>query len=300
MSELIGLLGEGLREFEEAARSIFAQPSPSWQSLIVSDGSASEVFEWIESFRALRVSVVVESDGRRFAARVHELSNDANTDTDYPVRVDADDVMHPDKVAIQSTFPSADPDADVLGSRSPLVSESLENGGHYRGPQLHHDSTGYMRSVVFSHSMIVYKRSWALEIPYDLAGSEPRRTNSGYARPPRVSLPNLRSNYFSAKRLSSCRFQLKQPTSSIGGSRRRSGRVSRRESLSPSYPTGHRVKRAMFRALVTNGKSRLVRASKKLPLSAEGLSSGRGTLRTALSAELPEWVTDTTPSEGAQ
>ena len=292
-------MGGGLSEFEEAVRSVFAQTNSDWQLLIVCDGSPPEIVAKAEAIRDPRVRVIVDSKNRGLAERLNQISRAA--DTDYVMRMDADDLMHPDRVAVQMAFLSANPNVDVLGSGSYLVSESLVISGDYREPALPDDPSGYIQSGVFLHPTVVYKRSWAVEHPYD---PQWIRTEDK-----ELWLRTAASSQFAKieDRLLFYRVPveysiLKQANTSAYDRRlvRTVGPLVAARRTVAQYVIRSYVKQFMFRVLVAIGKSHVVHASKKLPLSAGQLSSGREALRIALTAEVPGWPSGKLPNVGVK
>lgn len=162
----VGLpVGGGLYEFELAVRSVFAQTYADWELLIVCDGSPDDVVQRALQVKDNRVRVIVHPDNRGLAFRLNEIAGLAAAD--FIARMDADDMMHPDRLAKTFEFLAANPHVDVVGSGSYLINSDNTVQGSYREPDLPDKLSGYLNSGVFSHPTVTFKKAWALKNPYD-------------------------------------------------------------------------------------------------------------------------------------
>lgn len=162
----VGLpVGGGVYEFELAVRSVFAQTYTDWELLIVCDGSPDDVVQRALQVKDSRVRVIVHPDNRGLAFRLNEIAGLAAAD--FIARMDADDMMHPDRLAKTLEFLAANPHVDVVGSGSYLINSDNTVQGAYREPDLPNKLSGYLNSGVFSHPTVTFKKAWALKNPYD-------------------------------------------------------------------------------------------------------------------------------------
>lgn len=162
----VGLpVGAGVYEFELAVRSVFAQTYTDWELLIVCDGSPDDVVQRALQVSDSRVRVIVHPENRGLAFRLNELAGLAAAD--FIARMDADDMMHPDRLARTLKFLAANPQVDVVGSGSYLINSDNTVQGAYREPGLPNKLSGYLNSGVFSHPTVTFKKAWAIQNPYD-------------------------------------------------------------------------------------------------------------------------------------
>jgi glycosyltransferase involved in cell wall biosynthesis len=86
-------------DFELAIKSVFAQTFTDWELVLVDDGSTDGSLEFARSIADPRVRVY--SDGKNMGAsiRMNEVIEQAQTP--YLIRMDADDVLHPQRIEIQ-------------------------------------------------------------------------------------------------------------------------------------------------------------------------------------------------------
>lgn len=147
-----------------AVRSVFAQTYSDWSLVIACDGSGAEVLAAVNAIQDPRVRVIADGESRGLPARLNELT--AAATTPYVARMDADDVMHPQRLERQLAGLSARPDIDMLAAGSFIIDDAGEVCGSSRPISVPARQSGYLASAVFCHSSVVFRRQWALENPY--------------------------------------------------------------------------------------------------------------------------------------
>ena len=98
---------------EDALRSIFAQTFRDWELIAVDDGSGDGSVEVLRRLKDPRVRVLVDGEHRGLGMRLNQIVSQAAGK--YIARMDADDLMHPDRLARQVAFLEGNPDIDVAG-----------------------------------------------------------------------------------------------------------------------------------------------------------------------------------------
>ena len=165
-SVTIGLpVHQGLEEFKLAVKSIFFQSYQDWKLIIVCDGASEEIVKCARLIDDPRVSVIVHENSKGLPICLNEITMISTSE--YVFRMDADDVMCPNRVQIQVKFLMENPGIDVLGGGSLLINEYNEVMGRYSEPKLPSSVAGFFTSGVFSHPTTVLRREWAIENPYD-------------------------------------------------------------------------------------------------------------------------------------
>lgn len=100
---------------EQAIRSILNQSYTNWELLLINDGSTDGSMRIAQSFLDPRIKII-DDDGinKGLVFRLNQLSMLAKGV--YYARMDADDIMHPERVEKQLAFLESHPDVDVVGS----------------------------------------------------------------------------------------------------------------------------------------------------------------------------------------
>ena len=87
---------------EEAVKSVFAQTFSDWELLLMDDGSTDSSLEYLRHIRDERVRVFSDGAARGLSFRLNELIDLARGP--YIARMDADDITHPDRLAVQHEY----------------------------------------------------------------------------------------------------------------------------------------------------------------------------------------------------
>jgi glycosyltransferase involved in cell wall biosynthesis len=147
---------------EEAVRSVFAQTLTEWELILVDDGSTDGSFE-----RAARISdgrVKAFRDGARkgLPARLNEIATRASGD--FLARMDADDLMHIERLERQLAFLLSHLEIDVVATGSYLLDVHGDPVG------VRYGTCPSLREVLarggYLHASIFARRNWFLKNPY--------------------------------------------------------------------------------------------------------------------------------------
>ncbi|WP_242392780.1 glycosyltransferase family 2 protein [Anaeromyxobacter oryzisoli] len=154
--------------FEKAIRSVFAQTYSDWELILVNDGSTDGSLERARAIADPRVTVVSDGENRGLCARLNQIA--ALARHELLCRMDADDVMHPERLRRQVDWMLAHPEVDVLGSRAVGVDEDdaptcmlgrpFDEGGEERAALVR---------TLFVHTSVIGRRAWFRANPYDAA-----------------------------------------------------------------------------------------------------------------------------------
>jgi glycosyltransferase involved in cell wall biosynthesis len=98
----------------DTLRSIFAQTYRDWELIIVDDGSADGSLDIARAVQDSRVSVYSDGMNRGLPTRLNQIT--ALAHGKYIARMDADDLMHPERIERQLAHLQSHPDIDVLGT----------------------------------------------------------------------------------------------------------------------------------------------------------------------------------------
>jgi glycosyltransferase involved in cell wall biosynthesis len=148
-----------------AIRSVFAQTFADWELLLVDDGSRDRSRVIAESVRDPRVRVIGDGARKRLPARLNQIV--ASARGDLVARMDADDVMHPTRLARELETMRADASLDAVstwvaikaGGVAPTVSEI----------SLPKNSRDVLVRGALAHATLLARRSFLQRFPYDEA-----------------------------------------------------------------------------------------------------------------------------------
>lgn len=97
-------------------KSVLKQTYTDFKLIIVNDGSCDQSLEIIRDFikRDSRIDLIHDGENKGLIARLNEMIN--QTDTEFFVRMDADDIMFSDRLEKQLKLMQNNPDTDVCHS----------------------------------------------------------------------------------------------------------------------------------------------------------------------------------------
>lgn len=148
-----------------AIDSVIKQTYKDWILLLVDDGSTDSSLKIANDYSKQDNRILVFSDGenKNLGYRLNQITNLVNTK--YLARMDADDIMHPERIEKQLEVLENNPDIDVLGSNACTIDENKNVIG------LRHriSKTEKLKNVLsFIHPTIMAKTVWFKNNPYDI------------------------------------------------------------------------------------------------------------------------------------
>ena len=152
-------------QLEAAVRSVFAQTHRHWVLILVADGTSPETLDFARSIDDPRVHVEVFGERGGLARRLNNIA--AMAETPFLFRMDADDVMHPERVMRQLEVLESGT-ADLVGSRAYLIDGTDRVYGVMKEPPAAPATPREcLRSNVFSHPTIAAPTQWFRQHAYD-------------------------------------------------------------------------------------------------------------------------------------
>ena len=142
----------------DAVRSVFAQTHENWELLLIDDGSNDKSLELVQAIKDSRVSVYSDGKNLKLAARLNQIVDLAKYD--YIARMDADDLMSPDRIEkLISILINENYDLVSCGTYSIKMNNSY-NG--YRGNyEEKYSFEGILnKSQKFLHAGLIARKSW--------------------------------------------------------------------------------------------------------------------------------------------
>lgn len=149
--------------FEMAIMSVLSQTFTDFTLLLLDDGSTDSSLKIAEKY-LLDKRVKIISDGKNI-----NLGNRLNsipfiTETKFLARMDADDIMHPQRIEKQLNILKNNPDIDVLGSNA----YSIDENNDVVGKRMNVSGDSLVSVTTFTHPTIIAKTEWFKKNPYDV------------------------------------------------------------------------------------------------------------------------------------
>jgi glycosyltransferase involved in cell wall biosynthesis len=153
------------RTLADAVRSVFAQSYSDWELILVDDGSSDGSTELVQQIDDPRIRVVSDGVNRGLSARLNQIATLATGE--YLARMDADDLMHPDRIAKQCAFLDANPNVDAIDTTTYTVDDDLTPLGVRGEEPLDCRPEAILRHGLFIHPTMMGRSQWFRKNPYD-------------------------------------------------------------------------------------------------------------------------------------
>ena len=149
-----------------AIKSVLAQTYNNWELILMDDGSSDNSLAIANSYARNDHRIRVISDGKnmKLPARLNQLISESNGE--FIARMDADDIMHPERLATQLTILENNPDIDVLGTNAYTIDANNNITGVR---QVISDEVVAVEG--FIHPSVMAKTSWYKKNKYDEAAT---------------------------------------------------------------------------------------------------------------------------------
>jgi glycosyltransferase involved in cell wall biosynthesis len=147
----------------DTIRSVFAQSFTDWELLLVDDGSTDNSLKVARSIDDPRVRVISDGINRGLVHRLNQMI--ALARAPYFARMDADDLMHPERLARQLDYLRSQPEIDIIGSAVYVIDRQGRPYG-IRGDRPANIATASIRAG-FIHPSVMARTEWFRKHPYD-------------------------------------------------------------------------------------------------------------------------------------
>jgi glycosyltransferase involved in cell wall biosynthesis len=151
----------------EAIASVFAQEHEDWELVLVDDGSTDRSGQLAGQVRDPRVFVI--NDGRQLglSARLNQIAAQARGK--YLARMDADDLMSPERLGTQLRWLLKNDDVDVLATGAYVMDEARRVWGVTGLGALDLTPRLAVRGPRILHPSVMARTVWFRNNPYDSA-----------------------------------------------------------------------------------------------------------------------------------
>ncbi|MBI2843635.1 MAG: glycosyltransferase family 2 protein [Armatimonadetes bacterium] len=156
----------------DAIRSVFAQTYQDWELILIDDGSTDRSLQIAKMAHDPRVRVYSDGENVGLAGRLNQIARLAGGE--YLARMDADDIMHPERLARQVEMLESNPAVDVVGAATYTVDAGNNVTGIRSTGPLDPSPTAVLTKRLFVHPSVTGRTRWFLDNPYDASflGSE--------------------------------------------------------------------------------------------------------------------------------
>lgn len=152
----------------DSIRSVFAQDHEEWELILMDDGSSDRSLDIAKSIDDPRVHVVSDGKNKKLAARLNEINSLASFE--FIARMDADDLMAPDRLSSLLGFLLKFPHYDLVSCGVYSVDNELNLLGRRGQSITTFTFEGLLnKSQRFIHAGLVARKSWYQRNKYNEA-----------------------------------------------------------------------------------------------------------------------------------
>lgn len=151
------------KHLQLAIMSVLDQTFTNYELILSDDGSTDNSLKIARSFDDPRIKILSDGQNRGIAFRLNEQI--ALARGRFFVRMDADDIMDPERIEIQITHLIKNPLLDVVGSSAVVIDEENQILG-YRNCTIHSNIEQVFRHVCFIHPTVTGKIEWFRKFGY--------------------------------------------------------------------------------------------------------------------------------------
>lgn len=144
----------------DAIRSVLNQSFRDFELLLIDDGSTDKSLEIARSFPDTRITVISDNSNKGLCARLNQSVEMARGE--YYARMDADDIMHPDRLKIQLEYLKDNEKYDVLGTSYFSINQSNEVIAAFKMPP-----RMTVQDFRILHPSVIARTEWFRKNRYD-------------------------------------------------------------------------------------------------------------------------------------
>ena len=153
------------RTLEAAIRSVQAQTIPDWVLLVVNDGSRDDSAVIVRSFRDPRIRLVDDGEHRGLVYRLNQIAEIAASP--FLARMDADDLMHPQRLERQLACLSGAGGPDLVATAAYIIDQDGRLVATAGAEPLEATPRQALIHGLFMHPTVAGRTEWFRENPYD-------------------------------------------------------------------------------------------------------------------------------------
>lgn len=152
----------------ESIQSVINQSFKDWELILIDDGSTDKSLEIANKFSLNdhRIRVISDGTNKKLPYRLNQIIQEAKYP--YIARMDADDLIHPDRLRIQYDFLEKNSEYDLVSSSMISINKKNQIKG-FRGVfSLYTDFKEIKRNYPIVHASILVRKEWYLRNQYNL------------------------------------------------------------------------------------------------------------------------------------
>ena len=143
-----------------AIESVLSQTYENWELTLVDDGSSDNSLDIANSYAKndSRIRVISDSKNMKLPYRLNQIIEESKGD--FIARMDADDIMHPERFEKQLKFLETNKRYDLVSTGLVSIDKDNKVKGYRKVESLYDDFTNIKTSYPVVHPSVMARRSW--------------------------------------------------------------------------------------------------------------------------------------------
>jgi glycosyltransferase involved in cell wall biosynthesis len=146
-----------------AIDSVLGQTYQNFEIIISIDGSTDDSADIVKKYNDPRISLISEKENKGIAYRLNQQIKLAKGE--FFARMDADDIMFPDRIEKQVHYMIENPTMDVIGGQAIVIDDKNEIIG-YRVSDQRFNKRTILYKILFIHPTVFGTVKWFRDNPY--------------------------------------------------------------------------------------------------------------------------------------
>lgn len=150
-----------------AILSVINQSYDDWELILVNDGSTDHSLKIATKYSELdnRIRILDDGDNMKLPYRLNQIISESKGK--YIARMDADDIMHPERLQKQFNFLNENSNYDLVSTGVISIDDNNTVCGYRHVDKLYTDFNKIERAYPIVHPSILAKKSWYLRNKYN-------------------------------------------------------------------------------------------------------------------------------------
>ncbi|MEP6683358.1 MAG: glycosyltransferase family 2 protein [Parafilimonas sp.] len=148
-----------------AIKSVYAQTYNNWELIMVDDGSTDNSLAIAKEIKDERVRLISDGKNQGLIFRLNQIASLAKGK--YLARMDADDLMDPERIEKQMRLLLQNSDIDLVDTGAYSINENGFPAGKRGLKNINNDPKHILQHAMLLHASVVGKTSWFLNNPYN-------------------------------------------------------------------------------------------------------------------------------------
>lgn len=153
----------------DAIKSVIQQSFEDWELILINDGSIDGSLKIAKFFAQKDNRIRVISDGlnKKLPYRLNQIIDESKGE--YIARMDADDLIHPDRIKIQLEFLEKNNNFDLVSTGVVSINDKNQIRGIRCLENIYTDFSIVKRNYPIVHASVLARKSWYNRNQYDIS-----------------------------------------------------------------------------------------------------------------------------------